>query len=66
MGTTAKENNRERIKGQIEAIRDRMMKLGNVYGLDDQRVLKASRELDALIVYYHRSMAQTWKSSADA
>jgi len=45
---------RETIVREIEAIRRRMMELGDEYGLDDQRVLSASRELDALIVHYHR------------
>lgn len=53
MGIMAKESNRESIVREIEAIRRRMMELGNAYGLADQRVLSVSRELDALIVCYH-------------
>jgi|GEM_PF-1878960 hypothetical protein len=45
---------KEAVAREIEAIRRRMMELGDEYGLDDQRVLSASRELDALIVFFHR------------
>lgn len=48
------QSSREAIARQIEAIRRLMMELGVAYGLADQRVLSASRELDALIVCYHR------------
>ena len=54
MGQKLLEHNYDHIKQQIEAIRDHMMKLGSEYGLDHPKVLKASRELDALIVYYHK------------
>ena len=48
------QSSREAIARQIEAIRRLMTELGVAYGLADQRVLSASRELDALIVCYHR------------
>lgn len=54
MGILANKQEKERIVQDIEAIRNRMMKLGDTYGLSDQRVLTASRELDALIVCYYR------------
>ena len=54
MGTTLACGH-DRIKQQIEAIRVHMMELGARYGLNDPKVLDVSRELDALIVSYHKS-----------
>lgn len=58
MGILANEREKDHIVRQIEAIRLRMMELGDIYGLDDQRVLQASRELDALIVSFYRKLGK--------
>lgn len=55
MATTATCYGSDGIKRQIETIRDRMLTLGATYGLNDPKVLNASKELDALIVHYHKS-----------
>ncbi len=46
------------MKAQIEAIRAHMLKLGELHGLNDPKVLRASRELDALILSYYRTQRQ--------
>lgn len=56
MGIMANKRDKEAIVREIEAIRRRMMELGDAYGLADQRVLVASRELDSLIVCFYREM----------
>ena len=54
MVTGAVSYGNDRMKQQIEDIRDRMIELGAKYGLNDPQVLCISRELDALIVSYHK------------
>lgn len=45
----------EGIKQRIEKMRNQMIKLGDVYGLDHPQVLSASKELDDLIVQFHQN-----------
>ena len=53
METTAVSYGNEGMMIQIEAFRDHMLQLGALYGLNDPKVLTASRELDALIVRFY-------------
>jgi hypothetical protein len=46
----------EQLAEDIEIIRKRLLTLGAYYGINDPKVLDASRELDRLILCYYKAI----------
>jgi hypothetical protein len=55
MGIVDNVDDCRQLANHIEVNRERLLTLGEQYGMNNQQVLDASRELDQLILCYYKS-----------